>query len=225
MHRRATTLIEVLTAIFIMALGLVSLLTLFPLGAAQMARAVQDERAAQIAANATSYFRMAWKQMCEEELRACGGGKTMFEIDPAAMGTSARRLNMAQNWFTTAMDCPNTPGVSKTFAGPYSMMPDSLGTLFADPRRSGPSYPVLVDPAGWYAQSLTPSTPGRDWLACADTSQQPTYAIPRRSMPNLSTSLNPTSLSDPNQVPVAAFGLADRDMIERNFFMLDDMGY
>jgi Prokaryotic N-terminal methylation motif len=53
-RRFGITLIEVLAAIFIMGVGLLALLTLFPLGALSMARAVQDDRAAAIAADAAS---------------------------------------------------------------------------------------------------------------------------------------------------------------------------
>jgi hypothetical protein len=52
MNRPGATLIEVLVAIFIMAIGLLTLLTLFPLGALNMAQAIQDDRAAVAAANA-----------------------------------------------------------------------------------------------------------------------------------------------------------------------------
>ena len=45
-RRRGITLIEVLVAIFIMAIGLLAILTLFPLGALRMAEALQDDRAA-----------------------------------------------------------------------------------------------------------------------------------------------------------------------------------
>jgi prepilin-type N-terminal cleavage/methylation domain-containing protein len=41
-NRRGVTLIEVLAAIFIMGIGLLAVLTLFPLGALSMARAVRD---------------------------------------------------------------------------------------------------------------------------------------------------------------------------------------
>jgi Tfp pilus assembly protein PilV len=52
MNRRAgVTLIEVLIAIFVMALGLLALLTLFPLGALSMAQALKDDRVALTAAN------------------------------------------------------------------------------------------------------------------------------------------------------------------------------
>jgi type II secretory pathway pseudopilin PulG len=45
--RRGATLLEVLVAIFVMGIGLLALLTLFPLGALRMAQAIQDERCAQ----------------------------------------------------------------------------------------------------------------------------------------------------------------------------------
>jgi type II secretory pathway pseudopilin PulG len=51
-HRSAVTLIEVLVSIFIMGVGLLALLTLFPLGALTMAQAIKDDRCAQAAANA-----------------------------------------------------------------------------------------------------------------------------------------------------------------------------
>jgi hypothetical protein len=51
-QRNGATLVEVLVAIFIMAIGLVTLLTLFPLGALIMQQALRDNRTAQSGANA-----------------------------------------------------------------------------------------------------------------------------------------------------------------------------
>jgi prepilin-type N-terminal cleavage/methylation domain-containing protein len=51
-RRGGVTLIEVLVAIFVMGIGLICLLTLFPLGAMRMAASFKDERAAQAAINA-----------------------------------------------------------------------------------------------------------------------------------------------------------------------------
>jgi hypothetical protein len=48
------TLVEVLTAIFLMGVGLLALLTLFPLGALSMAQAIKDDRAREIAVQATA---------------------------------------------------------------------------------------------------------------------------------------------------------------------------
>jgi type II secretory pathway pseudopilin PulG len=51
-HRTGTTLIEVLVAIFVMGIGLLSILVLFPLGALSMAQAIRDDRSAHSIANA-----------------------------------------------------------------------------------------------------------------------------------------------------------------------------
>ena len=50
--RRAVTLLEVLVVIFIMGIGLLALLTLFPLGALSLAQSVNDDRAGAIAIRA-----------------------------------------------------------------------------------------------------------------------------------------------------------------------------
>ncbi len=52
MIRSGTTLIEVLVAIFVTALGLLGILALFPLGAVSMAQAIKDSRCTQASANA-----------------------------------------------------------------------------------------------------------------------------------------------------------------------------
>ena len=51
-RRNGMTLVEVLVAIFIMAVGLLALLTLFPLGILRIAQALRDERTTQSALNA-----------------------------------------------------------------------------------------------------------------------------------------------------------------------------
>lgn len=51
-HRRALTLIEVLVTLFIMSIGMLALLVLFPLGALSMAQALKDDRCASTAAMA-----------------------------------------------------------------------------------------------------------------------------------------------------------------------------
>jgi hypothetical protein len=55
------TLLEVLVAIFIMAIGLLALLTLFPLGALRMAQALKDDRTAQVAVSADGFLRAHWR--------------------------------------------------------------------------------------------------------------------------------------------------------------------
>jgi Prokaryotic N-terminal methylation motif len=57
-RRSGATLLEVLVAIFVMGIGMLALLTLFPLGALRMAKAIQDQRCAETAANASSVWTM-----------------------------------------------------------------------------------------------------------------------------------------------------------------------
>lgn len=51
-RRAAVTLVEVLVAIFVMGIGMIALLTLFPIGVLRMQQAINDELAAQSANNA-----------------------------------------------------------------------------------------------------------------------------------------------------------------------------
>jgi hypothetical protein len=61
-HQRAgLSLMEALVALFIMAIGMISLLTLFPLGAIQMGRALRDDRCAQCAWQADGVVRTWWQ--------------------------------------------------------------------------------------------------------------------------------------------------------------------
>jgi Prokaryotic N-terminal methylation motif len=53
-RRSGATLIEVLVAVFVTAIGLLALLALFPVGAVSMAKAIQNNRASQAAANAAA---------------------------------------------------------------------------------------------------------------------------------------------------------------------------
>ena len=66
-RRRAVTLVEVLIAIFLMGIGLMAILSLFPLGAAQMAQALKDQRAAEAATNAAAMARVIWKDACNTD--------------------------------------------------------------------------------------------------------------------------------------------------------------
>jgi Tfp pilus assembly protein PilV len=58
---RGVTLLEVLVAIFVNGVGLLALLTLFPLGALEMAAAIKDDRAGVIAAEAARFSQAGEK--------------------------------------------------------------------------------------------------------------------------------------------------------------------
>jgi hypothetical protein len=109
MRRPGITLMEVLAAIFITGLGLLSLLTLFPLGALNMAQALQDDRAALAADNG----------------RAIANAVNMrldFDVQAAMLNLPDQNLN------------PNAPftiwAASPSADGPgYVVMVDPIGTL------------------------------------------------------------------------------------------------
>src|SRR5262249_37509781 len=53
-RRAGVTLVEILAVIVIVGVGLLALLTLFPLGALELAQAVKDDRAAAVAVSAVA---------------------------------------------------------------------------------------------------------------------------------------------------------------------------
>lgn len=59
-QRRGITLIEVLVTMFVMAIGFLALLVLFPLAALSMQQSIQDQRAAECARNAEAVANMYW---------------------------------------------------------------------------------------------------------------------------------------------------------------------
>ena len=60
-RRPGLSLTEVLVALFVMALGIISLMTLFPLGAVQMGQALRDDRSGQTASQADGMVRLWWQ--------------------------------------------------------------------------------------------------------------------------------------------------------------------
>lgn len=59
--RSAVTLMEVLVATFILSIGLISVIAMFPVGARNMIESVKNERTAQGAHNADNLLRVSWK--------------------------------------------------------------------------------------------------------------------------------------------------------------------
>src|SRR5262245_12543666 len=103
-RRNATTLVEVLVAIFIMGVGLLAILALFPLGALQMAQALKDDRAAQAAGNATALARVIWKQACDADADMFGAPNS---VRPAFReGTTNLKYPRSIQRFVDALDDP-----------------------------------------------------------------------------------------------------------------------
>src|SRR3954463_6151804 len=74
-HRPGVTLVEVLVAILITGIGLLSLLVLFPMGALEMAQAVKDDRTGHVKHNAAAFASIEWQS-------SIGGTATKLRDDP-----------------------------------------------------------------------------------------------------------------------------------------------
>lgn len=126
-RRPAVTLIEVLVAIFIMGLGLMALLTLFPIGVLSMAMAIQEERCAECAVIAHT-----------NAIARDTGSDTLVVKDQAATG---------------GID-PST--VNDAYVNPLpAQVPPGLDPVLPDAKPYAPSYPLLIDPVGYMASAQT----------------------------------------------------------------------
>jgi hypothetical protein len=205
--RTAVTLTEVLIAIFLMGIGLMAIMSLFPLGAAQMAQALQDERAAEAATNAAAFARNVWKQTCDDDpntgtqkfLDANGNPQSHQRFvealdNPYYNGVSSMTPQALANYCIN--DFGMTPG--QPMAGvnpgpPYQQQgsnrmppapqPGTTQTVSAPVGAvNTASYPVLVDPIGWQA---APTADAKLWLPIAPTTagiNVPAWRIPRRPL-------------------------------------------
>ncbi len=166
--RPGVTLTEVLIAMFVMALGMLALLTLFPLGVFQIGQALKDDRTTQTASQADGVLRSLWRNQVVQPLN---------DNDPTTLPDP----------FVWAMDDPNLllqkpstlkPGSFEDHYGPYlltngttvpqmSPLPITPTTLMTGETWSGaPSDnpPItggnLYDPLG-SAHYVTPGTAGQ----------------------------------------------------------------
>ncbi len=207
LRRSGVTLLEVLVAIFVMAIGLLALLTLFPLGAMQMAQAIKDDRCAQQATQADALLRShhynaylpATGPMAYKAPLIVGentNGEAFTDPQAGFMVGNAQRIYPdypAAGYYPT----PSTP------VNPAEPPPFPPGS---------PSYPVMLDGLGYFARLS--SEPERSWVARRSPATvanipPPRYLMPRRSALGF-TSPSPTSML------IQAFALTDDLTFEKN---------
>jgi prepilin-type N-terminal cleavage/methylation domain-containing protein len=124
--RRGVTLTEVLIAMFVMALGLMGIMALFPLGAAQTANAVKDERCLQTAQIVEGHARILWRAVYPLPAMTDFGGA--FQSEPALQ----------------AFDNPDAQ-----YASAPTLQPNSA---VIQPTSTEASFPIYFDPIGWSYQ-------------------------------------------------------------------------
>ncbi|HSQ54336.1 MAG TPA: prepilin-type N-terminal cleavage/methylation domain-containing protein [Gemmata sp.] len=82
-HRRGLTLMEVLVTIAILGIGILAILTLFPLSAVNMARAVRNDRSYQCARQMDGLLRAYWRAEFVEKKGAPGDPILFQALDDA----------------------------------------------------------------------------------------------------------------------------------------------
>lgn len=153
--RRGVTLVEVLIAVFLLAIGLMGVLALFPVGALQMAQAVKDERTAQLASTMEVRLKLHWRLDWLDDK-----GQLRSEYDLFARNPEILALDDPNNTPTT------TQALSDYMNDPVRPYPGQLSSNRA-------SWPVLIDPIGYANQTGTAKT----WVG--DGTMQ---IVPRRSL-------------------------------------------
>lgn len=205
LRRPGVTLLEVLVAIFVMAIGLLALLTLFPIGAIQMAQAVKDDRTAGEATHADALVRSHFQSVY------LAGGPMAYQATPFV---STDAFDDPQAGFPPVHtqriypDFP-TPAFYPTRANPT---PPGSPPVFPP---GSPSYPVMLDGLGYFAR--TAGDAERSWVgkrspvtALATITSPPTrFLIPRRS------ALGYTSATPTNNL-IEAFALTDDLTFEKS---------
>ena len=183
--RPGLTLTEVLVAMFVMALGLMALATLFPLGALQIGQALKDDRTAQTAMLADGWLRVYWRDAAaayttnpsalpaENALAGLDdpnvyqvgiSGSTVTYTAPTVGAGTLALLPYGAALNTTGTTMTPSPGF---VTSPYdtSLVGVQATSSSGDPSRTvrpngrslgqTASYPVLIDPLGWLSRSGT----------------------------------------------------------------------
>jgi hypothetical protein len=153
--RTGATLTEVLVAIFVMAIGLLALLTLFPLGALSMAQAIKDNRTAHSGRNAFAIT---------EAYNSGVAGTIGSGIHNDLLVQNNSSLVAAMPGNATTYFLNPYPGILQLLpaAQPQQLLAPDLNALSTSPGwlavaatlpgivpYDGPSYPIYVDPVGW----------------------------------------------------------------------------
>jgi type II secretory pathway pseudopilin PulG len=134
-HRPAATLIEVLVAIFVTAIGLLALLALFPLGTLSMAQAIRNNRCSQAAANAKAVYkiqRLAYDPLVTTAFAGAGTawppltqpGTPSYPVYVDTTGVALGYPTLGDMNYPTTNQPPRSPGIPR--------VPASFATNTAD---------------------------------------------------------------------------------------------
>jgi hypothetical protein len=224
-RRTGTTLSEVLIAIFVLAIGLMGVLSLFPLGAMSMAQAIKDDRCAQVNKDANALAHLGWEDIVSEI-----PGSPPYIWPPSNFPNPDPLVN--------AMIDPNySPFPPTPLVAPHPAMANNVPVLYPNPSYSStlPSYPVFVDMVGWNNSSII-TRPHRYWVGGqvgnSATNQPP--SIPRRTLRRaeyLRVNNNPPIFADWNAIgspplpPGVTGAQVKAGLMHRYFYQTDDLSW
>jgi prepilin-type N-terminal cleavage/methylation domain-containing protein len=119
-RRNAMTLTEVLVAMGILAVGMLSLMALFPIGATNMVQAIQDDRASQAVDNADAVGRIQWKLAY---LSDNGNSNGLIRDDASAISNEPLLIS--------ALDNDGATTIPPTSTGPsFPVLVDPIGYIY-----------------------------------------------------------------------------------------------
>src|SRR2546421_599817 len=136
-RRSATTLVEVLVAIFVTAIGLLALLALFPLGALTMAQAIKDDRTAHAAGNAAAVGESL------PQWGASGFATVGVRSDPLIYDPTVPSIGVNQSNDTFLTPATALNGITAYGTAPGGGLPPAHADF--------PGYAIYVDPIGFQA--------------------------------------------------------------------------
>lgn len=237
-RRTGVTLSEVLIAIFVMAIGLMAVLTLFPLGALSMAQAIKDDRCAESNKNASALARRAWQEMLAPDSQAPNG--EMANLNAPNYYEPAPATAIADP-FVNAMVDPNYPGTAPPAVVPHPY-PSTASPVLAPLNAANQfyqsgrwSYPVFVDMVGWNNNAIA-GTPYQYWVGgqVGNAATNQPASIPRRTLragQYMRVSRNPPvyidwSLVGSPPLPIGVTGSQIRSgFMHRYFYLTDDLSW
>lgn len=214
-RRPGVTLTEALIAVGIMSIGLLALMTFFPLAAVQMARSFKDDRTGTLAANADNLMRSLWREMWYDPTStgALLPEKQVMNDEPAldalddvwvdylGPGSLVLAPNASPDYGLTPPYAPGPKYLDSTSRNAPTNYTNWFDNAYPNAVRGNtfwPSFPVLIDPIG-YRVRAGEATRGQQWVGYSDSlvdtgAQQ--YFIPRRTLGKpLGRTLDATSIA------------------------------
>jgi hypothetical protein len=169
--RRGISLTEALIALGIMAIGLIAILSLYPVGAVQMASAFKDDRAGHMAANSSNLLRSFWLDWVKEGTVQARGTFSDTTTTPARVGLYEKEpffiaLDNANKELDPAKTQPKDTTELRDVNPKSTLIAAYPLATATDPTSSSlPGFPVLLDPIG---SRVNRGAIGEKWVGTKD---------------------------------------------------------